>query len=68
MAFTQSDLDKINSAITSGELEVEFDDHRVKYRSISELKAAKQMIEDEINSASDQRRPRAFVSRFNRNL
>ncbi len=41
MALTQSDLDRLNAAITSSELEVEFGDgRRVRYRSMSELQAA----------------------------
>lgn len=41
MALTQSDLDRLNAAITSSELEVEFGDgRRVRYRSMSDLQAA----------------------------
>lgn len=37
MAYTSADLSAIRSAITKGELEVQFEDRRVRYRSIQEL-------------------------------
>lgn len=46
MAFTQSDLDSINSAIASGELSVRFADGReTVYRSIADLLRAKAAVE-----------------------
>lgn len=54
MAFTQDDLDVINDAIATGELEVQFaDGKRVRYRSVEQLMKAKQHIENEIFKASD---------------
>ena len=49
MAFTQDDLDVINEAIATGELEVQFaDGKRVRYRSVEQLMKSKQHIENEI--------------------
>lgn len=44
MAFAQTDLDAIRAAIAKGELEVELDGRRVRYRSMTELLAAEQRI------------------------
>lgn len=44
MAFTQSDLDAIRSAIAKGEKMVRFQDRSVEYRSIDELIAAEERI------------------------
>lgn len=41
MALTQTDLDNLDAAIASGELEVDFNGRRVKYRSIADLMAAR---------------------------
>ena len=57
LATLQARLERIDEAIATGELEVEFstgagDSKRVRYRSVEELKAARQLILDLINSAS----------------
>lgn len=41
MALSQSDLDALDSAIASSELEVELDGRRVRYRSTADLIAAR---------------------------
>ena len=61
MAFTTDDLDAINDALATGEMEVEFaDGKRVRYRSVGDLMRAKQHIESRMNSESG-RRPRRGV-------
>lgn len=45
MPFTESDLENINSAISSGELTVKKGDRLITYRSMIELKSAKAEIE-----------------------
>lgn len=61
MAFTQDDLDVINDAIATGELEVQFaDGKRVRYRSVEQLMNAKQHIKNEIFKDSD-KQPRRGV-------
>lgn len=42
--FTEDDLAAIEEAIASGALEVEYNDRRVKYRSMNELKQARELI------------------------
>lgn len=44
MAFTSDDLDAIERAIATGELEVEYADRRVRYRSMEELIKARDLI------------------------
>jgi hypothetical protein len=48
MAWTQTDLDNINSAISSGALEVRFSDRTIRYQTTSDLIKARLMIEDEL--------------------
>lgn len=44
MAYTQADLDRLDRAIVSEELEVEVDGQRVRYRTTAELMAARQHV------------------------
>ena len=60
MAYTQADLDGIQKAIAKGELEVQYHDRKVKYRSIGELREA----QTEIVRALDQQRPRSRIYRL----
>lgn len=48
MAFTQTDLDNINTAIATGEMTVEFNGRRVTYRSMAELERAKTHVQGEL--------------------
>jgi len=52
MAFTQTDLDTVNAAIATGELEVELNGKRVRYRSLKDLMAARDLILADINAAA----------------
>lgn len=42
--YTLEDLKAVRTAIATGALEVEYNDRRVKYRSINELKQTEQKI------------------------
>jgi len=53
MAFTATQLQALQDALTSGELTVEFDGKRVTYRSIAELKAAIAVVEDALAAAGE---------------
>lgn len=53
MALTQTDLDALDRAIATGELEVEFDGMRRRYRSVSELLAARAHVASVINGAGN---------------
>jgi hypothetical protein len=44
MALTQADLDALDRAIASSELEVEQDGKRVRYASFSDLKARREFV------------------------
>lgn len=60
MAYTQADLDAIDSAIASGELEVSQNDSRVKYRSINELKAARSLVASKLANSVGKRPTRQY--------
>lgn len=47
--FTDEDLEAIDRAIATGELSVEYADRRVTYRSIEELKKARDIILNKLN-------------------
>lgn len=66
MAYSQTDLDAINSAIASGALSVAFRDRTVTYRSIDDLLKAKRTIEAEIAGTASTPRmyPRRQVATF----
>jgi len=49
MAFAASDLVAIETAIKSGELEVEYQDRRVKYRSMNELMKAHAIVKQALD-------------------
>lgn len=51
MAFTQSDLDAVNTAISSGELKIEVQGRLVIYRSVAELITARDLIKAELAAA-----------------
>ncbi len=63
MAFNQTHVDALNEAIATGELEVNFGDRKVRYRSFQELKEAKIHIQSEI--AQTKRKSRINSYRVN---
>lgn len=50
MAYTQSDLDAVESAIARGEQTVQFADRTVTYRSVDQLLKAKADIQAALSS------------------
>lgn len=56
MAYTQADLDALDRAIASGQLEVQYADRRVRYRSMDELMTARQHVAQQIATASGSHR------------
>lgn len=52
MAWTQAQLDAIESAIASGELTVRFGDRTVTYRSMEELLQARGVIKEALAAES----------------
>jgi hypothetical protein len=63
MALTQTDLDALDAAIATSELEVQIDGRRVKYRSTAELIQARHHVASVIANGGSVRRRSAF--RFN---
>jgi len=66
MAHTQTDLDNIKTAIASGELSVEVNGRKVVYRSIDDLRKARDDIAAELAapSTSASTRRGTFAVRF----
>ena len=66
MAYTQADLDRIEAAIASEELEVEVDGMRTRYRSMSELLQARELIKNAVIAAQPaaQRAPASMYFRM----
>ncbi|MEW8253754.1 MAG: hypothetical protein AB2747_05330 [Candidatus Thiodiazotropha taylori] len=52
MAYTQTDLDRIEAAIATGQLSVSFRDKTVTYRSIDDLIKVKREIKASLAGAS----------------
>lgn len=52
MAITQDDLDKLDKAIVSGVMTVEYADHRVTYQTISEMLKAKSIMEGQLAASA----------------
>jgi hypothetical protein len=61
MAYTQADLDALDRAIASSQLEVEYGDRRVKYRSMDELLSARQHVAQQLALASGHRSHHRFT-------
>lgn len=51
MAFTQTQLDAVESAITSGELRVMFDGREIIYRSVADLLKARAVIKEALQAS-----------------
>lgn len=66
MAFTQAQLDALDEAIGTGELEVEYDGRRIKYRSISELMQARAHVASQLAQAASGYRSSAMLAEFSR--
>lgn len=64
MALSQTDLDTLDSAIASSELEVEIDGRRVKYRSTADLLAARSHVASVVQAATRPARTGGFRFRF----
>lgn len=52
MALSQSDLDKLDRAIASHTLEVQFGDRKVRYRSMQELQSARAHVAQQLAVAA----------------
>lgn len=63
MPFTDTDLTAIERAIAKGELEVEFADRRVRYRSIEELRVARSEILGALGLVPRPKQTRLYASK-----
>lgn len=52
MAFTQSDLTSIETAIAKSERRVKYESGEVEYRTLAELEQARRKIQAELNSGT----------------
>lgn len=66
MAYTEADLEAIDKAIASGELEVSIGDRRVRYRGMKELKDARKLIIQELAATDGNRRQLQFRLRVSK--
>ncbi len=64
MAFTQSQLDALEAAIASGTLEVRVGDKSVRYQTMAELIKARDLIRDQLATASSGSKSRASFASF----
>ena len=67
MAFTQTQLDALDEAIGTGELEVEYEGRRIRYRSISELMQARSHVAAMLAQAANTYTSSATLAEFCRN-
>tara|TARA_B100001063_G_scaffold171349_1_gene160475 strand:- start:5580 stop:5777 length:198 start_codon:yes stop_codon:yes gene_type:complete len=58
--FSEAGLAAIEEAIAGGYLEVEYDDKRVKYRSLAELLQVRDLIRSKLGSGTKTRRYVSF--------
>lgn len=56
MAYTQTDLDRINKALASGTLTIRTGNDSVTYQSIDDMLRVKRMIESELAQSSTTKR------------
>lgn len=52
MAYSKTDLDNLDAAISSGELVVQVEGRRVEYRSLNELLRARAHVAEQMSTAS----------------
>lgn len=53
MAVTQADIDALNAAIASGERQVALGAQQITYRSINELKAARDDLQAQLDAQTN---------------
>ncbi len=58
MAYTQNDLTALERAIAGAQLEVQYGDKRVRFRSLDELERARNFVRDQLNRAAGKRASR----------
>lgn len=64
MSLSQADLERLDAAIASEELEVEVDGVRTKYRSVSELMRQRQFVAEQLAAQTSSAKPSVRYFRF----
>lgn len=67
-SITQDDIDSLEAALASGELQVRKGDRWITYRSVDELKKALSYARDQLSNSSGQRRSRVYAGSLCRDL
>ena len=57
-AFTQAQLDRLERAISSGEMTVKYEDRQVTYRSLSDMLRIRDLMRDQLGVDQGDRRRR----------
>ena len=60
MAYSQEDIDNLKTTISRGEIEVQYKDRKVKYRSIDEMIKVLSVMESEVNPSTSTTRPKNY--------
>jgi hypothetical protein len=63
VAYSTNDLTAVQRAIAKGELEVEFSDRRVRYRSIDELIKAESRISQALRTGNRQKQSKLYAEK-----
>ena len=66
MAWTQAQLTSLEAAIALGALEVEYEDRKVKYRSLKEMRSIRDSIRKELGLTTGE--GKVVKSRHNKGL
>ena len=64
MAFTQAQLDALETAIAAGTLEVSAGDKKVRYHSLDEMIRLREVIRNQLNTDTQTQRSRASFASF----
>jgi len=64
MAFTQTQLDALETAIAAGTLEVSVGDKKVRYHSLDEMIRLRDIIKNQLATDSQTQRSRASFATF----
>ncbi|MFN5174825.1 MAG: phage head-tail joining protein [Holosporaceae bacterium] len=64
MAFTQAQLDALETAIASGTLEVKTGDKSVRYHSLDEMIKLRDVIRNQLNADTQNKTSRASFASF----
>lgn len=52
--FTQAQLDALNAALAEGTLEVRYQDKKIVYRSVREMRELRDLIKSDLDSNAEQ--------------